>query len=44
LVAAGGKAAFADLAAEIVTSRQFRYRRGRDDANTETVRSGAAED
>jgi hypothetical protein len=44
LAAAGGKAAFADLAAEIATSRQFRYRRGRDDADPETVPTGAAED
>ena len=44
LTAAGGKTAFADLAAEIATSHQFRYRRGRNDADPAAVHSGAAED
>ena len=44
LVDAGGKSSFADLAAEIAGSRQFRYRRGREDLEPESVQSGAAED
>jgi hypothetical protein len=32
LVAAGGNATFSDLATRIVSSRQFRYRQGRDEA------------
>ncbi|MBX5494976.1 MAG: DUF1592 domain-containing protein, partial [Bryobacteraceae bacterium] len=38
----GGEASFSDLAAEIVTSRQFRYRRERDDAPPNTPKSIAS--
>ena len=41
---AGGKASFADLAAEVAASRQFRYRRGREDIEPKAMQSGAAED
>jgi hypothetical protein len=42
LVAAGGDATFAELASEIVTSRQFRYHRGSEDDSLAAVPSVAA--
>ena len=42
MVAAGGDATFSQLAAEIVTSRQFRNRAGRDDAAAPAVRRRSA--
>lgn len=38
----GGEASFSDLAAEIVTSRQFRYRRDRDEVPPNTPKSIAS--
>jgi len=40
LIEAGGGASFADLAVEIVSSRQFRYQRGREDMAPAAVQSG----
>jgi hypothetical protein len=42
MVAGGADATFSRLAVEIVTSRQFRNRMGRDDAPKETVKTAAA--
>ena len=40
LIQAGGGASFADLAVEIVSSRQFRYQRGRKDTAPAVLQSG----
>jgi phosphoserine phosphatase len=42
MVEAGGEATFAELATKIVSSRQFRYRRGLDDSPPETHQTGGA--
>ena len=41
MVQAGGNATFSQLAAEIVTSKQFRNRLGRDDAPPPPVKTAA---
>jgi len=42
MVAVGGDAAFSKLVIEIVNSRQFRNRLGRDDAPKEAVKTASA--
>jgi hypothetical protein len=42
MIAAGGDAKFADLVAKIVSSKQFRYRRGLQDAAPEPQQTGGA--
>ena len=42
LVGAGDQATFVELASEIAASRQFRYRRGREDTGPDSIQSRAA--
>ena len=44
LIKAGGQATFGELEVEIAASRQFRFRRGREDTAPGAVQSGAEED